>query len=839
MNRRRLTAVAALAATGSLVLGATGAAHAQLRKPAPNPLPVAAQRQIDTAVRLRAAASRTRSLDARAGSARSAGDGPDEIADRAAQYAFARTAPGLRVPPAAIPSALAAAATLPRVGGAWTEVTHQPYDAAPAGYTDPVWSNEGSGFGLVGGRMTSLAVDGATTYAGAADGGLWRTTDNGGTWTPLGRELPSQSTGAVLVGPAHSVWLGTGEANTNADAYSGQGVYVSTDRGDHLRKVGGSALDGAEVYRLIDDAVGHVYAATTRGLFRTSSDGRGAWARVLAPTATSGPYDNHVTDVVVRPGTGGRTVLAVVGWRGGSPDNGFYLSTTGGAAGSFHRITPTGSDGPATDIGRTTLAYAADGSVLYALVESPKKLAAGGATNLLGLFKIPGGDPAGRYQRVADSASLGRSGSAIGALPGYNVGVQSWYNQALVVDPTNPKRVYVSLEEVFQSDDGGRTFTTASPYWNYGLACGTSCPDTTHPDQHALAVSGGKVWIGNDGGVYHRPTSVRGYGGWTNTNATLHTTQLYGVGTGPLTGGKTAFWGGLQDNGTSALLGADAPKMIEPAGGDGGKVLVDPRDGTNAVGEYVYLSTYLTTDGGHTFRDIAPPDSATGSAQFIAPFVADTGNPDHWVAGGRHIWNDTAGWNTICDKRTCDWKGVHDLGTATTATALAVNGGTTYAGWVRGSGPGPTFATGIDTNAGGTWHRVSSPVLPQRILAGLAVDPTDAQHVYAVYNGFSRRWVDGGGTGHVFESRNGGTTWADISGNLPDIGGDDLVIGRGGLVLATDAGVYAARQSRPGSWYRLGTGLPNVSVNDLTVAADGTTIVAGTHGRGIWTIQAP
>jgi len=130
-------------------------------------------------------------------------------------------------------------------------------------------------------------------------------------------------------------------------------------------------------------------------------------------------------------------------------------------------------------------------------------------------------------------------------------------------------------------------------------------------------------------------------------------------------------------------------------------------------------------------------------------------------------------------------------------------------------------------------------VLPQRYLASLTVDPADADHVYAVYNGFSRRWVDGGGTGHVFESRDGGATWADISGNLPDIGGDDLVIGRGGVVLATDAGVYAARVDRPGSWYRFGSGLPNVSVNDLTIAPDGRTVVAGTHGRGIWTLQAP
>jgi len=839
--RRTYAGTAALLTTGALTLAGMAAASAQPVRPGPRPLPAAAQRQIDNLVQARRADAAQ--LDAKGkgdGAARQAGDGPDEIADRAAQYSFQRTAPGLSVPAAAIPAARAAAAALPQVGGAWREVSKKPYDAAPKGYTDPAWSNDGSGFGLVGGRMTAIAIDGSTAYAGAADGGLWRSSDAGKTWVPLGRDLPSLSTGALLIGPAHSIWLGTGEANTNADAYSGQGVWASLDRGDHLTKVGGAALDGAEIYRLIDDHAGHVYAATTRGLFRMSSNGRGSWTRVLAPTATTGPYDNHVTDVVVRPGTGGRTVLAVVGWRNGSPDNGFYLSTSGGAGGSFSRITPTGPQGPATDIGRVTLAYAADGSALYALVQSPQLLLAGGGTNLRGLYKIPGGDPKGRYQKVADSMSLGNSGSALKNLDGYNVGVQAWYNQALAVDPTNPNRVYVSLEEVFQSDNGGKTFTTASPYWNYGLACGASCPDTTHPDQHALAVSGGQVWIGNDGGVYRRPVGVTGYGHWTNTNATLHTTQYYGVGTGALSGGRTAFWGGLQDNGTSALLGENAPTMIEPAGGDGGNVLVDPADGRRAVGEYVYLQTYLTTDGGHTFRDMAPPDSALGLARFIAPFVADVRDPNHWVAGGQRIWDDTANWNTVCDKTRCDWKAVHDLGAGFTTTVLATAGKTTYAGWLQGGGnPGAPFSTGIDTNAGGAWHRIVAPNLPQRYLAGLAVDPANANHVYAVYNGFSRRWIDGAGTGHVFESRNGGASWTDISGNLPDIGGDDLVIGRGGLVLATDAGVYAARVDRPGSWYRFGTGLPNVSVNDLTVTPDGKTVVAGTHGRGIWALPVP
>jgi len=115
------------------------------------------------------------------------------------------------------------------------------------------------------------------------------------------------------------------------------------------------------------------------------------------------------------------------------------------------------------------------------------------------------------------------------------------------------------------------------------------------------------------------------------------------------------------------------------------------------------------------------------------------------------------------------------------------------------------------------------------------VDPGNPAHAYAVFNGFSRRFIPGGGVGHVFETFNGGASWTDISGNLPDIASDALVLSHGQLALATDAGVFTAAEfGGPHTrWARLGTGLPNVVVDDLTPGPDGY-VYAGTHGRGIW-----
>ncbi len=89
----------------------------------------------------------------------------------------------------------------------------------------------------------------------------------------------------------------------------------------------------------------------------------------------------------------------------------------------------------------------------------------------------------------------------------------------------------------------------------------------------------------------------------------------------------------------------------------------------------------------------------------------------------------------------------------------------------------------------------------------------------------------------MFETENGGQSWTDISGNLPDIASDALVQFHGRLALATDGGAYTA-QTEQGSrtrWYRLGTGLPNASLNNITIGPEGY-LYAATHGRGVWRI---
>jgi hypothetical protein len=634
------------------------------------------------------------------------------------------------------------------------------------------------------------------------------------------------------------------------------------------------------MYKVLFDGAGHVYAATSGGLWkRIANNLTSPWTLVFRPDFIPPYRTTFVTDVQVAPGSGGATVLAADGWRGGTSaadtaNNGFYVSTTGGTSGSFSKINPTG-DIIANDIGRTTFAYAADGSKLYAVVESSSQL------NLQGVFVSSNGTPAGPWTLIADSNKLCNSGSACQtAVP---PGLQAWYNQYLIVDPADPNHVILGLEETFQSFNAGSTWTTINPYWNLSFKCdypldAPTCPPVTHPDQHAVMIVGGTLYIGNDGGAYSRPLEDKApMGDWTDLNNTLHTLQYYDAQAGAVrdaqaksqghggnnqanNGNNVAVWGGLQDNGTTVLY-PGAAQTITPAGGDGGYVIVNPNNAQDMLGEYVDLNTYLTTDGGHNFSTVSPACAQAllqpivgcdPSPRFIAPLATDVNNPNHWVIGGRFVWNDTESWSTVChqaDKTTtpptpqkCDWKNVHDTGNGRSITAIAVNGKTIYAAWCGGGcnpGGATAFSSGIDTNYGGTWHTISASNLPNRFIQGLTVDSDHPGHVFATYNGYSRRWIPGGGVGHVFESRNGGVSFTDISGNLPDVPSDALVYTNDKLALGTDIGAFIADAGQGSStqWSRLGTNLPNTSLNNLRLNPDGQTLLAATHGRGLWTFR--
>jgi len=811
-------------------------------------------------------------------------DGGDEdesgnIAEQADQYAEARTSPGI-VAPGAYGAAYDALSDLPRTKGSWSDLTKLPYNSDDPRYRD-ISSNSSGGSGKVTGRVTGLAADShGDVYAGSANGGVFRSRTGGGHWTPISDRLPALSTGDLQLDGRGRLWYATGEANTSATSFLGTGVYVLDDpRHDSFSRrdrVGGDELESKSINAL-RFAGDKVWAATSEGVWSHSTRTlKGAWKLEFAPNPDylpggslasdpSAPYKNITSDIAIDPKNPSKVVLAV-GWRGGDTYNGFYAKGSSG----WQRLTTGLGDlpGNSDDVGNVTFARSADGSRYYAIDQSPAMTSSNPDSGLEGIFVSKSGSPTGPWTRIASYGQLRDSGSALTGA-GYQPGIQAWYDQFLTVDPKNPDHVYAGLEEVFETKDGGTSWSVPGPYWNFGFACWSidpskqsgDCPATTHADQHSVAVgsNGGAPYliVGDDGGVFKRPlngsANADGHAtDWTSLNdGTMDVLQYYsvGVGTDPASRGLDVT-GGLQDNGQSLLRPGDSV-MGSNFGGDGGDTITDPANGCNTAAEYVYLAVSVTqncavNDGSWitdptkaTTYSVAPPDNATGEARFIAPLNADIKDANTWVAGGRHVWINTKGYAIRSGN---DWFGAYDLGAGHTATAVASSGGKVYAAWC-GPCNNQGFTRGIAVgNADGTgWHQLSLPAdgtVPNRYLSGLAIDPANSNHVLLAVNGFSRKWTEGpgAGVGHLFETKDGGTTWTNISGNLPDVPANSVALLKGGTIaLGTDLGVLV-RTSGSSTWKVAGDNLPTTAVLQLRTGPDGR-LYAATHGRGIWAID--
>jgi hypothetical protein len=810
------------------------------------------------------------------------------------QFAQARTGPSGIVAPGAYSAAFAQLTGLATAGGAWSEVTRVPYDADDPAYRD-YFSNSSGGAGLVTGRITGLAADAAGhVYAAGADGGVWRSSTGGGAWTPIADGLASLSSGALEIDKDGALWYATGEANTGGTSYVGNGVYRLADpitgTLTPASRVGGTELESTTINAVRFTAT-KAWIATLRGVYwhERTGDMTTPWHFSFAPNPTFLPggadasnanaaYKNIVNDIGIDPKDPNH-LIAAIGWRSGDTYNGFYESTDGG--GHWVKINPTGAINP-KDIGNVSFGYSGDGSKLYVMNQAPSLLnkAVGTVNSYLdGIYVSNSGSVAGPWTKIADSHKLANSGSALKQSvggKGYGPGIQSWYNQFLVVDPADPNHIVAGLEEVYETTNGGSTWNTVGPYWNFDFPCWAPdavyppngapnrCPQSTHPDQHSAAVGtvDGKAYlfVGNDGGIYRRPLhgSVNGNGNatdWQSLNdGTIDALQYYAVGVGLAanvpqtpTGTGAVVSGGLQDNGGS-LYRIGGTKMSSNFGGDGGDVLVDPNNGCNILQEYVTLSLEVTQTCAHpsdpnaiidqskaTTFDVAPPDI---NARFIAPFAADDKNINDWIAGGNSIWFQKKGFAI---RSGSEWQKVYTFANASqVATAVAYSGDTAIAAWCgpcNNAGFTRGVAVGKYDGTNWTWTESALTGVPNRYIGGVTVDGTGT--LYLAMNGFSRRFTEGpgAGVGHIFKSADGGATWTDISGNFPDVPTNSIkVLASGGLVVGTDLGVVY-RPAASSTWKKLGTNFPATVVMDVEVGPDGF-IYAATHGRGIWRITA-
>ena len=673
----------------------------------------------------------------------------------------------------------------------------------------PTW--QAAGPFNVGGRVTALAAipGGGVLYLGSANGGVFKSVNNGVDFTAVFDAAGSSSIGALVLDPLNPsvIYAGTGESNGSADSYDGAGVYRSEDAGATWSPIGLAetgriariAVDPQNTNRILVAAMGPQFSTSPqRGLYR--SEDRGAtWTQVLFVSDSTGACDvvfNPVHPETVFCATWER-VRRYSYRRTYGPECGIWRSVNHGT--TWTRLA-TGLPAPSDNVGRIGLAVPRSRpSTVYA------QITAGPAQSFtgLGFFRsVNGGDTWTR--RDVGSVFV----SAFG-----NFG---WYFGDVVADPVQPDVVYALGLSMIRSSDGGANWQDIS---------------TTHADHHALWVdplNPNHLDAGCDGGFF---TSTSAGRPWTRS-VDLPITQFYAGTVDPSNGLRLV--GGSQDNGVNLTAGSPSG-WNEILGGDGCVCVVDPTNPNVLLAEFERGSEgsgpQRSANGGGLFT--APSGiSAADRFNWCAPIVMSARDHNIVLTGSDRVYKSTnngVSYSAASSDLTLNPSPPASL-PFNTISALEVSpadGNIYYAGTDDGR-------VWRSLNAGGSWTNISAG-LPVRSITRLTADPVSANVVYVTLSGFGQDEH----LPHVYRSTDQGSTWVSIAANLPDVPANDIVVDPSlpqTLYLATDVGVYATF-NLGGSWVPLGNGMPVQTVLDLTLHQPSRTLVAITHGRGMWRLD--
>jgi photosystem II stability/assembly factor-like uncharacterized protein len=661
---------------------------------------------------------------------------------------------------------------------------------------DAAWVEEGPS--NVGARVTDLAMHPVYSdiiYAALASGGVFKSTDGGNTWTAISDDLPVLTIGAIAVDPHHPnvVYAGTGEANAQSFSWFGMGMYKSTDHGatwsyiglEETRYIARVVVDPLNGDRIWVAGTGSLFGTNPeRGIYRSLNAGS-SWDLVLSVSdSTAG------TDVAIDP-TRPDTVFAAM-WerrrgltyrRSSGVTSGIYRSYDGGD--TWVELTSGLPSGP--DVGRIGLSVCASSpDVIYAIYDIP-------ATFEARVYKsVNGGDS---WTRTNDGA-LEDVHSSFG-----------WYFGQVRVDPADPDRVFALGVPLYRSENGGSSWSEVG--------------SSNHVDHHAMVFDPGdhtRIFEGNDGGIY---VSTNSGSSW----AKLYdqpTNQFYAIEIDYLVPGR--LYGGTQDNGTLRTPTGGTADWERILGGDGFYSIVDPTNSDIIYAEYQYGNLFKSTDFGYSW-DYATDGIGGDRTNWMVPVVMDPSNHLTLYYGSHRVYRSTNGagsWGPISGDLTNGDQGA-GYGTITTIAVSPADADVIYVGTDDSN-------VWVTQNGGGSWSNISGS-LPNRWVTRVAVDPTGPGIAYVTFSGL--RWDED--IGYVYRTADYGSSWTDITENLPLAPVNALVVDPtcpSRLFVGTDVGCFYTES--PGTeWSMLGTGLPAVPVYDLKLHDPSRMLVAGTHGRSM------
>ena len=685
---------------------------------------------------------------------------------------------------------------------------------------------------LTSGRVSDFAFhpdQWQVHYVAFASGNLWKTENNGITWTPVFENESSYSIGVVELDPSNpnTVWVGSGENNSQRSVAFGDGVYRSLDGGKSWKNMGLKDSGHISMIRIHPEDSNTVWVAAQgplwnsggdRGLYKTI-DGGGTWERLLEIDEDTG-----VNEFVIDPANPDTLVASSYQRRrhvwtliNGGPGSGIHKTGDGGK--TWRKISKGLPEG---DLGRIGLAAAPTApGTLYAIIEADD-------------------EGKGVYRSTDFGESWEKRSNHMTSSPQY-------YNE-LYVDPNDADVIYSVDTFTHRSEDGGKTWNRISI-------------KNRHVDDHALWIdpdNSSHLYIGGDGGVYE--TWDRGET-WRHVR-NLPVTQFY-RGTPDNDAPFYNVCGGTQDNFT--LCGPSRTTYTDGISnadwwiaqfGDGFKAQIDPTDANIVYAQYQYggLVRFDRVTGERLAITPQPgADENNYKWNWNAPLIISPHDSSRLYYGSERLFrSDDRGesWVAVSGdlSRRVDRNQLEVMGRVWSVDAIAKNMSTSMYGSLIAVDESPLVEgllyAGTDDglihvseDGGQNWRRQESfkGVPDMSLVEDIIASHHDSNVAYAVFDNHKR----GDHKPYVMKTVDRGVSWELIVDGLPVRGTAHTVIedhvDPALLFTGTEFGLFFSTDGGQ-NWHEL-TGLPTISVRDLEIQRREGDLVVTTFGRGFYILD--
>lgn len=677
----------------------------------------------------------------------------------------------------------------------------------------------------VGGRTRALMWDpnassGNKVWAGGVTGGLWynnNITSSGSAWVSVSNQWDNLAITAIAYDPnnTQTFYVGTGEG-WGTGASRGAGIWKSTDGGATWTQ-----LSSTTGYHYVNDLMVRnengssvVYAACRRNYFRgtyhgvnglfRSVNGGSSWTQVM-PNApgSSDPY--AVADIEI------------------AADNRIWIGTQQNSFGDGGGRVLYSDNGTTWTVSRTItggerveVACAPSNSfVVYALTESQ-----------------------GQAHEIARSTNKGSSWLVRNEPNDADLGIpstdftrgQAWYDLILAVDPNNQNTIIAGGIDLFRSTDGAGTWSQISKWSNNNNLANLNC-SYVHADQHQVQFKPGSsstVVFGTDGGVFYTSSlaSAATSSVISARNKDYNVTQFYAAAIHPTAGSAYAL-AGAQDNGTQKFTSPGFGSTSEATGGDGAFCFIDQTNPSYQITSYVYNYYFLSSNGGASFNTTLQSDFNTG--RFINPADYDDNLNILYSARTTSTVSRVSNITGSSSVSSLSVSGMGAMASHLRVSPYTTNSTTLFVGTETGDLYKVTNANGSPSSS-----NIGSSSFPGATISCVELGATENE-ILVTFSNY--------GVTSVWYTSNGGSTWSNKEGNLPDMPVRWALFNpnnRNEVILATEVGVWATTNFNSSSpnWSASNSGLSRVRVDMLQIRDSDDEVLAATYGRGLFTSNA-